>query len=110
MNIRPTSPDGPQRGAERLSEKTAPLASERGGAQRLPAVPAALPDAVVLSQAARQLNAGIGAEPVPAGELTPERLRRVLERVQQGFYRTPEVERATLERLAADLRSLPEAD
>jgi hypothetical protein len=109
MNIRPTSPDGPQRGTERLTDKTAASPAPAGGAQRVPAVPASLPDAVVLSQAARQLQAGVAGEPVPSGELSPDRLRRVLDRIQQGFYRTPEVERATLERLSADLRRLPEA-
>jgi hypothetical protein len=110
MNIRPASPEGPQRGTERLGDKLSPVAPSRGPAAPVPATPLSGADAVVLSSAARELLAGRVAEPLPVGTLSPQRLRQVLDRIQQGFYASPEVERATLQRMAADLGALPNAD
>ena len=101
MNIRPTQPEGPKRGAaERLGERGV---SKRGPESQ---VPAGTPvDQVRISQAVRDIRGSLGAESVPAGELSPDRMRQVLERIQQRFYDRPDVVRDTLRHLTPALES-----
>jgi hypothetical protein len=60
-------------------------------------------DNVELSAAALELQGQAGAGEVPSGELSPERLGRVLDRLASGHYDKPEVRDQAAERAGEDL-------
>lgn len=103
MTVRPT-PSGqhPSIGITR---------AQRSGAGNTPAQPGdtspaaareARPDDVRISAEARELqHAGAPASQAP--ELSPGRMKQVLERMSEGHYDRPEVQREVVMRLLADL-------
>ncbi len=91
MDIRPTQPgQTPQTGPGSLKEKAGIPAtrSEDRPATQSGEMPQ---DQVQLSAAVRDLQARLGLEQIPVGELSPERLREVVARVAEGHYDRPEV-------------------
>ncbi|MGH7741286.1 MAG: hypothetical protein ACRENS_04615 [Candidatus Eiseniibacteriota bacterium] len=103
MNIRPTQPEGPQRsGADRTADRVSP---KRGSSSDAAPSGGSPVDQVRISEDVRGIQGSQGAEAVPAGEMSPERMRQVLDRIQQRFYDRPEVVRDTLQQMAPALES-----
>jgi hypothetical protein len=107
MDIRPTQPgQTPKPGPGRTEKATPGSAAQRE--EKAPADPGApAGDQVEFSEEARRLHAALGLEQVPVSELSPERLREVLQRIEQGHYDQPEAIEALTRRLADELRSRP---
>ncbi|MEK7315316.1 MAG: hypothetical protein AAB011_03990 [Candidatus Eisenbacteria bacterium] len=66
-------------------------------------VPSSGADAVELSEAARALLKQIGLDAPPISDLSPERMREVLDRLNAGHYDKPEVIAEVVRRLKQDL-------
>lgn len=104
MSIKPLpSGSSPRPGARTPVGKASPLPPRSGdekvrGTQR-DDVPAT--DNVQVSAAARELQAGMGV--VPSGELTPQRLGEVVEKLAKGGYEEEEVRQETVDRLEEDV-------
>jgi hypothetical protein len=110
MNIRPTQPgQTPQSGPGSLQENTGTPAvrPEERPATQAPGIPE---DQVQLSAAVRDLQARLGLEQIPAGEMSPERLREIVARVAGGHYDQPEVIAELARRLLAGDGSLPRGE
>lgn len=60
-------------------------------------------DDVNISEHARELQQ-LGASPAPAPELSPARMKQVLERMSDGHYDRPEVQNEVVRRLARELQ------
>jgi len=101
MDIRPTQPgQTPQTGPGSLKEKAG--APEVRSEDRSATPSGGMPqDQVQLSAAVRDLQARLGLEQIPVGELSPERLREVVARVAEGHYDRPEVVDELARRLLA---------
>ena len=81
-----------------------PAAQRRSGAAAETDAPRAPGgDTVELSDAARALGRSAGAEPVPEGTLSAERLQSVLARLSSGHYDGPEARGVVASRVAPDL-------
>ena len=102
MTIRPTTPGSSER-VERT--RSAPAEKSKRGSERSAAAgrgPARTDD-VRISGPARGILTRSGESAVPQGELAPERLRGITQRIEQGHYGRPEVIDEVLRRLAQDL-------
>jgi hypothetical protein len=104
MDIKPTSPNGPNRGAD-------PAAAEAARAQRTDAdrrapaapdapAPGATTDSAQVSGAARSLAREVGAR--SEVNLDPARLREIGERIANSYYDQPEVIDQVAQRIARD--------
>ncbi len=60
-------------------------------------------DNVQLSDAVKELHGQISAEAVPSGEIPPDRLADVMDRLAKGHYDRPEVKDQVVGRIADDL-------
>jgi hypothetical protein len=102
MNVKPThTGQTPQPGTGPLRET--PAASPARDRAPVAAPRPATPDRVELSDVARKLNELLGAEEAGAPSLAPERLKKLLQRVAEGYYDRPEVREELLQRLASEL-------
>jgi len=106
MNIRPTQPEGQRGGPDRLENRGVTNPPKRPASDS--GAPSLAPDQVRLSDEARGIQGA--AETAPAGELSADRMRQVLDRIQQGFYDRPEVVRDTLRALTPALESAGESN
>lgn len=97
--IQPT-PTGPREArAGRMQEQAPvqPLRRDRTGSER-PAVS----DRVELSSTAQEIQGASLGGRVAGSQLSPDRMGRILERMQSGYYDQPAVRDAILERVAAE--------
>ena len=101
MAIQPTGSGRPS-WSNRVSQGSASDSARRGG----PADSSSSSDAadrVEISSTARDISGASNTEPVPANELTPERLNDVLGKLKRGFYEQPEVRDMVVRLLSRDL-------
>lgn len=102
MTIRPTTPGS----SERLERtRSAPAENSKRGPERSKAAgrgPVKADD-VRISGPARGILTRAGEGAVPQGEVEPERLRSITQRIEQGHYERPDVIDEVLRRLAQDL-------
>jgi hypothetical protein len=104
MTIRPTDPrQPPGAGAGRAAGPSASRPPAKGPSPATPAEGAAPADQVELSEEARQLQEALGLDRPTVSQLSPDRMREVLQRIGSGHYDRAEVRDEVLRRLAADL-------
>lgn len=103
MTVRPT-PSGQTPGI-RISRTTRPAVgntTRRPSDGSTPPAPEGGRDDVRISDQARELQQA-GATPAGAPELSPARMREVLQRLSDGHYDRPEVQQEVVRRLVRDL-------
>lgn len=100
MNVRPTSTPSSSPSDAAALRRTTPLATPKEGRESVPEGDS-WSDAVELSADALALVAGSAT--ARTSEMSPERLKSVLERMTSGFYDLPDVRDRILERLSFDL-------
>lgn len=108
MTIRPPqSGQSPRTSLARAKPSAAPGTPQRpvdGGASPAPASASAPSrDAVQISPQARALQQTGTSSPGESGALQPERMRQILQRMNDGHYDRPEVQDAVVSRLAEEL-------
>lgn len=106
MNIRPsqsgqTSGTPLKRANSSAVSGQPPRPADSGAAQPSPAAPAR--DAVQISAQARQLQMSGAPDRDESNAISPDRLRTILQRMNDGHYDRPEVQDAVLKRIAEEL-------
>lgn len=102
MTIRPTS-SGTSPRIEGSRGDTVTRSGRKSERAATTGAPSTSSDEVRISAPARQLLAQSGPEAVPQGEVSPDRLLTLSERIAQGHYDQPEIIDAVLRRLSAEL-------
>ena len=104
MTVRPTSSGQIPRPALGRTDRTAsPAPASRPAEAGAPATPGVNRDDVQISSQARQLQQLDSAARGPGGELSADRLRQVLGRMNDGHYDRPEVQEQVVRQLAREL-------
>lgn len=104
MTVRPTSSGQIPRPAIGRTDRTAgPVSASRPADPSAPTTSGVNRDDVQISSQARELQQMDSAARGPGGELSVERMRQVLGRMNDGHYDQPEVQDQVVRRLARDL-------
>ena len=104
MTVRPT-PSGqiPRSPIGRTDRTAGPAPASRPAEPASSHAPGVRGDQVQISAQARQLQQLDSASRGPGGELSVDRLRQVLGRMNDGHYDRPDVQEQVIRRLASDL-------